>query len=257
MERWKNRSQNYRNIYDPAVGNMRARNADGTWTKWEGATQQGQGCVESNPYQQGWFVPQDPAGLIDLMGANYFVDYLTQFFEKTPMTFSWNDYCNHANEPVHHTAYLFAYAGKPWLSQKWARVIMDHAYGTGVKGLCGNEDVGQMSAWYLLSAIGFHPVSPVDGVYVIGSPLFEEVTVKLDSRFYQGQKFTVKTRNNSAQNRYVQSATLNGQPLNRAWLRHEEIAAGGVLELEMGPRPNESWGSSPDQLPPRNFPVTE
>ena len=248
------RSQNYRNLYDPSVGNMRAKNADGSWLKWEGATHYGQGCVESNPYQQGWFVPQDPAGLIALMGRDYFVNYLTEFFEKTPLTFGWNDYCNHANEPVHHTAYLYTYAGKPWLTQKWARIIMDHAYGAGVKGLCGNEDVGQMSAWYILSAIGFHPVSPVDGVYLIGSPLFDEVTIRLDPHYYEGKAFTVKTRNNSAQNVYVQSAKLNGRPLERAWLRHAEVVAGGTLELVMGPNPNERWGSAPDQLPPRNFP---
>ncbi|MGA2246960.1 MAG: GH92 family glycosyl hydrolase [Verrucomicrobiota bacterium] len=249
------RSLNYRNVYDPSVGNMRAKNADGSWTKWEGATHYGQGCIESNPYQQTWFAPQDPAGLIDMMGRDYFVRYLTEFFEKTPLTFGWNDYCNHANEPVHHTAYLFTYAGKPWLSQKWARTIMDHAYGPGVKGLCGNEDVGQMSAWYILSAIGFHPVTPADGVYIIGSPLFDEVTLKLDARYDPGKTFTVKTRNNSAQNMYVQSATLNGKPLNRAWLRHAEVVAGGTLELVMGPNPNVDWGSAPDQLPPRNFPA--
>ena len=248
------RSQNYRNIYDPAVGNMHAKNADGSWTQWQGATTEGQGCVESNPYQQGWFAPQDPAGLIELMGPDYFLNYLAEFFEKTPLSFKWNEYCNHSNEPVHHTAYLFTYAGKPWLTQKWARVVMDHAYGPGVKGLCGNEDVGQMSAWYILSAIGFHPVSPVDGVYIIGSPLFDEVSIKLDSHYYTGKTFTVKTRNNSAENVYVQSATLNGQPLNRAWLRHEEVVAGGTLELVMGPKPNESWGSASDELPPRNIP---
>jgi predicted alpha-1,2-mannosidase len=246
------RSQNYRNIYDPSVGNMRAKNADGSWTKWEGATRHGQGCVESNPYQQGWFVPQDVAGLMDLMGRDYFVRYLTEFFEKTPLTFKWNDYYNHANEPVHHAAYLFTYAGKPWLSQKWARIIMDHAYGSGVKGLCGNEDVGQMSAWYLLSAIGFHPVSPVDGVYIIGSPLFEQVTLNLDPKYYPGRTFAVVTRNNSADNFYVQSARLNGRPLNRAWLTHGEIVAGGKLELVMGAKPNELWGTAPGQKPP-NF----
>jgi predicted alpha-1,2-mannosidase len=247
------RSLSYRNIYDPSVGNMRARKADGSWTEWRSATTEGQGCVESNPYQQGWFVPQDVAGLMDLMGHDYFVSHLTDFFEKTPLTFKWNEYYNHANEPVHHAAYLFTYAGKPWLSQKWARIVMDHAYGAGVKGLCGNEDVGQMSAWYILSAIGFHPVSPVDGIYVIGSPLFDEVTLRLDSKYYPGRTFTVRTRNNSAQNMYVQSALLNGKPLKRAWLRHSEIINGGTLELTMGPEPNEQWGSAPEDLPPRNF----
>lgn len=253
-QRLMQRSLNYRNIYDKSVGNMHAKKADGSWTKWEGATRHGQGCVESNPYQQGWFVPQDVAGLIELMGKDYFLSYLTEFFEKTPLTFKWNDYYNHANEPVHHAAYLFAYAGKPWLSQKWSRIVMDHAYGAGVKGLCGNEDVGQMSAWYILSAVGFHPVSPVDGIYVIGSPLFDEATIQLDPRYYRGGKFTVKARNNSAKNLYVQSATLNGQPLNRAWLRHSEVVAGGTLELVVGPQPNESWGSAPSEPPPRNFP---
>jgi predicted alpha-1,2-mannosidase len=253
-QKFLQRSLNYRNIYDPSVGNMHARNADGSWTKWAGATTEGQGCVESNPYQQGWFVPQDVAGLISLMGKDYFVSYLGQFFEATPLNFKWNNYCNHANEPVHHTAYLFAYAGKPWLTQQWARTIMDHAYGPGVKGLCGNEDVGQMSAWYILSAAGIHPVSPVDGIYIIGSPLFAETTFKLDPHYYPGKTFTIRAPGNSAENRYVQSATLNGQPLLRAWLRHAEIAAGGVLELEMGPKPNKQWGAAPDELPPRNFP---
>jgi predicted alpha-1,2-mannosidase len=253
-QRLLQRSLNYRNIYDPSVGNMRARNRDGSWTAWQGATVEGQGCVESNPYQQTWFVPQDVAGMIEVMGRDYFVNYLTAFFEQTPLTFGWNEYCNHANEPVHHTAYLFTYAGKPWLTQKWARTIMDHAYGPGVKGLCGNEDVGQMSAWYILSAAGIYPVSPVDGIYIIGSPLFAETTFQLDPHYYSGKTFTIRTHNNSAENLYVQSATLNGQPLHRAWLRQTEVAAGGVLELEMGPKPNESWGSAPDELPPRNFP---
>jgi predicted alpha-1,2-mannosidase len=242
------RSLNYRNIYDPAVGNMHAKNADGTWTKWQGAIGDGQGCVESNPYQQGWFVPHDVAGLIQIMGQDYFTRYLTEFFEKTPPSFRWNQYYNHANEPVHHVAYLFTYAGAPWLAQKWARFTMDHAYGTGVKGLCGNEDVGQMSAWYLLSSMGFHPVSPVDGVYIIGSPLFDEVSVRLDRKYYPGRNFTVVAHHNSATNLYVQSAKLNGKPLARAWLRHREIVAGGKLELFMGAEPNKSWGVS--ELPP-------
>ena len=244
------RALNYTNIYDPAVGNMHARRKDGSWEPWKGATAHGQGCVESNPYQQGWFVPQDVAGLIRLMGRDYFLRYLTEFFEKTPDTFNWNDYYNHANEPVHHAAYLFTYADAPWLTQKWSRFIMEHAYGSGVKGLCGNEDVGQMSAWYILSAIGFHPVSPVDGVYLIGSPLFDRVSIRLDPKYYAGGSFTVVARNNSAKNVYIQSARLNGQPLNRAWLRHAEIVAGGTLELEMGAEPNKSWGVGADNQPP-------
>jgi predicted alpha-1,2-mannosidase len=244
------RALNYQNIYDPAVGNMHAKNADGSWTPWLGATKEGQGCVESNPYQQGWFVPQDVPGLVKLIGRDYFIRYLSAFFEKTPTNFLWNEYCNHANEPVHHTAYLFTYAGAPWLSQYWSRFLMDHAYHNEVNGLCGNDDVGQMSAWYVLSAMGFYPVSPVDGVYIIGSPIFDRVTLRLDSHYYPGRQFTVITHNNSATNVYIQSAKLNGRPLERAWIRHAEIVAGGTLEFEMGPEPNKNWGSAPGQLPP-------
>ncbi len=246
----RKRSLNYRNIYDPAVGNMHARDRNGNWLPWKGATVEGQGCVESNPYQQGWFVPHDVAGLRALMGEDYFLKYLTEFFDKTPPSFKWNAYCNHANEPVHHCAYLFTYAAVPWLTQKWARFIMEHAYGPGVKGLCGNEDVGQMSAWYLLSAMGFHPVSPVDGIYIIGSPLFDKVSVRLDPHYYKGGSFTVVAHHNSTKNFYVQSARLNGRRLERAWLRHDEIVSGGTLELEMGPEPNKQWGSAPKNLPP-------
>lgn len=242
------RSRNYQNIYDPAVGNMRAKNPDGSWTKWKGATTEGQGCVESNPYQQNWWVPHDVQGLIDLMGKDYFVDYLNELFVKTPADFKWNQYDNHANEPVHQTPYLFVYASKPWLTQKWARFVMDHAYKNSVYGICGNDDVGQMSAWYVLSATGFYPVSPVDGVYIIGSPIFDRVTIRLDSRYYKGRNFTVITRKNSPQNIYIQAAWLNGKPLNRAWIRHSEIVTGGTLEFVMGPAWNDRWGT--DSLPP-------
>ena len=242
------RSRNYQNIYDPSVGNMRAKNPDGSWTKWRGATTEGQGCVESNPYQQNWWVPHDVQGLIDLMGKDYFVDYLNELFVKTPADFKWNQYDNHANEPVHQTPYLFVYASKPWLTQKWARFVMDHAYKNSVYGICGNDDVGQMSAWYVLSATGFYPVSPVDGVYIIGSPIFDRVTIRLNSRYHKGRNFTVITLKNSPQNIYIQAARLNGKPLNRAWIRHSEIVTGGTLEFVMGPTWNDRWGT--DSLPP-------
>ena len=151
------RAMNYRNIYDPAVGNMRAKDANGNWAPWKGATRYGQGCVESNPYQQNWFVPHDVQGLIDLMGKDYFLSYLTAFFEKTPASFEWNDYFNQANEPVHHVPYLFVYAGRPWLTQKWARFTMDHAYRTGVRGLCGDEDVARCRPGISSAPLAFIP----------------------------------------------------------------------------------------------------
>ena len=244
-------AMNYRNIFDPSVNNMRTRDAGGRWVKWTSLVE-GVGCTETNPYQQNWFVPHDVQGLIDLMGGTEgFLARLEPFFEKSEGRFSgWNDYYNHANEPVHHVPYLFNYVGKPWLTQKWVRIIMDKAYSTGVKGLCGNEDVGQMSAWYLLSAMGFHPVDPVSGLYLVGSPLFDRVSVRLDPLYHKGRQLTIVARNNSDLNRYVQSLSLNGVPINRAWLTHEEITSGGTLEFVMGPRPNKQWATAPEATPP-------
>lgn len=171
------------------------------------------------------------------------------FFEKTPSSFGWNDYYNHANEPVHHVPYLFVYAGKPWLTQKWVRRILTNAYHNDVNGICGNDDVGQMSAWYVLGAMGFYPVCPGDGIYILGSPLFSRVTLHLDEKWYQGASFTITAENQMPDHPYVQSATLNGKPLSRAWIRHSEIAAGGILEFVMGAEPNEQWATRTDDLP--------
>ena len=243
------RAANYKKIYDPQVGSMRAKDAKGEWIPWEGKTAFGQGCVESNPGQQTWFVPHDVAGLIELMGGvNEFANQLDAFFEKTPPSFGWNEYYNHSNEPVHHVAYLFTYAGKPWLTQKWVRRIVAAAYRNDVNGIVGNDDVGQMSAWYVLSAMGFYPVCPGDNTYILGSPLFSKVTLQLDRKWHKGQSFTILVANQSAENVYVQSAKLNGKPLSRAWIRHSEIVAGGMLEFVMGPAPNEKWGVG--ELPP-------
>lgn len=246
---FRGRGQNYRRIYDPQVQSMRAKNRNGEWIPWRGKTEFGQGCTESNPLQQSWFVPQDVKGLIDTMGADRFVDSLEEMFEKTPESFAWNAYYNHSNEPVHHIPYLFVYAGKPWLTQKWVRRILDHAYHDDVNGIAGNDDVGQMSAWYVLGAMGFYPVCPGDGIYILGSPLFRRTTIRLDPKWYAGGSFSIVTKNNSAANCYIQSAMLHGKPLQRAWIRHSEIVAGGTLELMMGPEPNRSWGSAAQTLP--------
>lgn len=245
------RAANYKKIYDPQVGSMRAKNAAGKWIPWLGKTAFGQGCTESNPLQQTWFVPHDVAGLIELMGgAEEFSLQLEDFFEKTPSSFGWNDYYNHANEPVHHVPYLFVYAGKPWLTQKWVRRILTNAYHNNVNGICGNDDVGQMSAWYVLGAMGFYSVCPGDGIYILGSPLFSRVTLHLDEKWYKGVKFTITAENQAPDHPYVQSAKLNGKPLSRAWIRHSEIAAGGVLEFVMGAEPNKQWATRTEDLPP-------
>jgi predicted alpha-1,2-mannosidase len=245
------RAANYKNIYDPGVGSMRGKNANGDWIPWLGKTAFGQGCTESNPLQQTWFVPHDVFGLIELMGGGEsFSEQLEGFFEKTPSTFDWNEYYNHANEPVHHVPYLFVYAGKPWLTQKWVRRILTNAYHNEVNGICGNDDVGQMSAWYVLSAMGFYPVCPGEGIYILGSPLFPRVRLHLDKKWYKEASFAITAQNQAPDHPYVQSAQLNGKPLSRAWIRHSEIAAGGTLEFVMGAAPNKQWASRSGDLPP-------
>lgn len=158
----------------------------------------------------------------------------------------WNDYYNHANEPVHHVPFLFNRLGAPWLTQKWTREICRRAYKNKVEGLVGNEDVGQMSAWYVLAAVGLHQLCPGDLRFEITSPVFEEIAIRLDPVYASGKTFTITAHQNSPENIYIQKARLNGKPLDRCYLNYGEIAAGGTLELEMGPRPNTGWGISPD-----------
>ncbi|NWJ53117.1 MAG: glycoside hydrolase family 92 protein [Bacteroidetes bacterium] len=246
-EKYLKRSQSYRNIFDPSVSWFRPKKEDGSWEEWpeNGRLQQNYGCVESNPYQQGWFVPHDINGLTELLGGKEkTIEDLTRFFEKSPNNMMWNDYYNHPNEPVHHVPFIFNRLGAPWLTQKWVREICNRAYHNSVEGLVGNEDVGQMSAWYVLAAIGFHPVCPGDTRYEICSPLFNKVTIQLDPKYAKGTIFTILTHNNSPDNIYIQSAKLNGQNYNKCWINHQDIAKGGVLELTMGNTPNQNWGRS-------------
>jgi predicted alpha-1,2-mannosidase len=240
------RSQNYRNIFDSSVGWFRPKKLDGSWLAWpaKGRLAQDYGCVESNPYQQGWFVPHDVKGLTELLGGKEkAIADLSNFFEKAPVSLEWNDYYNQANEPVHHVPFLFNRLGAPWLTQKWARLICDRAYHNSEEdGLVGNEDVGQMSAWYVLAAAGFHPVCPGDNRYELFSPLFNKATIQLDPIYASGGKFTIVAKNNSPANYYIQSAKLNGKSYNKCWISHSDIVKGGLLELVMGDQPNMNWG---------------
>ena len=240
------RSESYQNIFDPSVNWFRQKNADGSWGKWSAEKDrlaQDFGCVESNPYQQGWFVPHDIPGMVKLMGGNEkVVKDLSSFFENVPQNMLWNDYYNHANEPVHHVPFLFNRLGTPWLTQKWTREICKRAYHNSVEGLVGNEDVGQMSAWYVLAASGLHPVCPGDTRFEITSPVFKKITIKLDAKYAKGKTFTIEARNNSSENRYIQSAQLNGKPYSKCHLEYSDICNGGVLVLIMGPQPNTKWG---------------
>jgi len=238
-------SQCYKDIFEQQFGWFRPRKADGSWAALpkEGRLAQDFGCVESNPYQQGWFVPHDPKGLATLLGGtSKALADLADFFEKAPETFTWNNYYNHPNEPVHLTPFLFNQWKAPWLTQKWARTICENAYHNSVEGLVGNEDVGQMSAWYVLAASGFHPSCPGNNRYEIFTPVFDEIEIQTDPVFAKGKKFTISAKNNSSKNKYIQSAKLNGKVYNKCYLMYADIVNGGKLELVLGPEPNKNWG---------------
>lgn len=240
------KSQAYRNIFDPEKGWFRPRNTDGSWMPWpkEGRILEWYGCVESNPYQQGWFVPHDVEGMVELMGGREAVlADLTEFFGKTPDDFNWNDYYNHANEPVHHVPFLFNRLGTPWDTQKWTRRICRNAYRNEVEGIVGNEDAGQMSAWYILAASGIHPLCPGGTRMEITSPVFDRIDFALDPAYAAGEKFTVIAHGNSSENIYIQRAVLSGREYPKCWLDFNDIAAGGTLELYMGPEPATDWGN--------------
>lgn len=244
-EPYHRRGQAYRNIWDPDKRWFRVRNADGSWADWpeQGRLQEWYGCMECNPYQQGWFVPHDVAGMTELMGGREKVlADLESFFEQTPREFYWNPYYNHANEPVHHVPFLFNRLGAPWLTQFWTRVICADAYKNNLAGLCGNEDVGQMSAWYILAAAGFHPLCPGDTRYELTAPVFDRVEIMLDRRYAKARKFVVTAEGNGPDACYIQSAELNGKPYNRCYIDHSDIVNGGELHFVLGREPNKRWG---------------
>lgn len=244
------RSENYKNLFDTSVGFMRGKSADGKWREpfdprelvWPDYT-------EATSWNYTWFVPQDLPGLIELMGGGEkCVAKLDQMFaEKSGLLANIPDLTGligqyvHGNEPCHHVAYIYNEAGAPWKTQERVRNIMTTLYSNRVDGICGNDDCGQTSAWYVMSAMGFYSVNPASGVYAIGSPAVDKVTIQLDPKFHKGKTFTISAVNNSPKNVYVQSATLNGQPLTRAWFTHSELTAGGALVLTMGPQPNLKW----------------
>ena len=256
-QKYASLSKDYTNLFDPNApwtydqngndanpnwkGWFHGKDADGHWLPWQGLTS-GQGVQEASVYEQGWFVPEDVPGLIRLLGGkDLFIAKLADFFDRTPNVGEWNAYYNQPNEPVHLIPFLFNRAGAPWLTQKWIRQI-DEAYQSGPNGLCGDEDVGQMSAWFVLAASGIHQACPGDPRYEIFTPLFDKVTLHLDPRYTKGGTFTITAKNNSPENIYIQSAALNGKPLDRCWIDYKEIVAGGKLDLVLGPQPNKNWG---------------
>lgn len=233
------RAENYRNVIDPETGYARGRHANGTWIEPFDPFASTSFICEGTPYHYTWYVPQDIAGLIRHMGGKErFINRLDTFFE--------GDYYWHGNEPGHHIAYLFAYAGEPWKTQKWVHDIINREYFTTPDGLSGNDDAGQMSSWLVFSMVGFYPVCPGMPYYVIGSPSFEESVITLEN----GKKFTIEAKGASEKNIYIQSATLNGQPYDKSYILHKDIMNGGILSFVMGDAPNKEWASATGSLPP-------
>ena len=255
------RASNYKNIIDTSTGLARPKDSNGRWIEPFDPRLVGhrpnRHYTEANAWQYTWFVPHDIQGLIDLEGGR------KQFIEKLDSLFTISSVLHstvpdvtgmigqyaHGNEPSHHTLYLYNYAGAPWKAQNMARIVMDSLYNAEPAGLCGNEDMGQMSAWYVFSALGFYPVTPGQSTYVIGSPLFRKATIDLGES-HGNNKFIVEALNVSKDNKYIQSATLNGKPLLRPWITHNEIVNRGKLEFKMGPHPNIEWGASLEVVPP-------
>ena len=196
----------------------------------------------------------DIQGLINLFGNdNAFIQKLDSFFEMSPIITppkyvgvvgTIGQYVQ-GNQPLYHVAYLYNYAGQPWKTPKWSRKIMNELYRTGPGGLCGNEDMGSLSSWYVLSAMGLYSVTPCSNQYVIGSPLFKEVKIYLN----KGKTFTIKGKNNSKENIYIQSATFNGKKFNRTYIGYDEITNGDTLIFEMRSKPNKKWGITSDSRP--------
>lgn len=261
------RARNYANLYDNRIGFMAPKTEDGNW-KYSDPTEfdpkRGGGLggrdyfAECNGWVYQFHVQHDLPGLIELMGGKenfaakldalfseqYGVSrwvFMGQFPDMTGLIGNYSQ----GNQPAFHVPYLYNYAGQPWKTQFRVRQIMKVWFWNGLLGLPGMDDGGSLSSWYVWSAMGLYPVCPGRPVYDIGSPLFREVRIALTNE----KTFTIKARDVSPRNKYIQSAQLNGKPLNSPWLQHSDVAGGGELVLEMGPKPNTSWGSAPATLP--------
>ncbi len=253
-ELYGERAQFYKNVFHPAAGFMRGKR-NGIWMEPFSPNAVTFEYTEANAWQYSFFAPHDVQGLITLMGDNEaFIKKLDELFGTSSALTGKNQpdisgligqYAQ-GNEPSHHVAYLYNYAGAPWKTQEKVRQIVATMFTNTPEGLPGNEDCGQMSAWYVFSAMGFYPVCPGQDIYVIGSPLFERVTINIDEK----TKFAVQAKNVSADNYYIQSATLDGKPYQKSYLQHVDVIKGSKLIFTMGQKPNPAWGAGPDEVPP-------
>jgi predicted alpha-1,2-mannosidase len=249
------RGYNWRNVIDTETGFARMKDSKGEWLPDFDPYQSGANrhYVEGNAWQLTYFVPQDVPALAEAIGKDRFVERLDWGFEESDKTrFNglndqyWNYPVMQGNQQSMHFAFLFNWVGKPWLTQKWSRAILDRYYGYGVaNAYLGDEDQGQMSAWFMMAAMGLFQTDGgcrFEPIYEVGSPLFERVEIDLGQQFGRGEIFIIEAKNASRLNKYVQSAILNGKELKSSQFPVAELLKGGRLELEMGPEPNENWG---------------
>jgi predicted alpha-1,2-mannosidase len=251
------RTQLYKEYFDKDVQFMRGKLADGSWRSPfspVASKHREDDYTEGNAWQYTWLVPQDVEGLIGLFGGDKpFVNKLDSLFSvkaelgenSSPDISGLIGNYAQGNEPGHHITYLYAYAGQPWKTADLIRKIDHDFYSSKPDGLCGNEDVGQMSAWYVFSAMGFYPVNPANGAYVFGTPLVNDATISLAGN----KKFSIKVIGNTAENKYIQKVVLNGKPYAKSFILHKTITAGGNMQIYMGNKPSETWGIKPEDRP--------
>ncbi len=272
------RAYNYKNVWDPETEFMRPKKLNGKWLEeLKGRKQEivkegghsyykyfdpllvgrrpNRHYTESNAWQYIWSVQHDIQGLVNLFGSKEkFIKKLDTFFSMSPIITppkyvgvvgTIGQYVQ-GNQPSHHVAYLYDYVGQPWKTQNRARQVAEQMYRIGPGGICGNEDMGSLSSWFVLSSMGIYAVTPGTTAYAIGSPLFDEVTLKPS----KGKTFKIIAKNNSEKNKYIQSARLNGKPYNKTWISHKDIVKGGEIIFKMGPKPNKKWGTGKNSAPP-------
>ena len=249
-EYFSKRALAYQNYWDKDTHFFRGKNRDGSWvTPFNPvhSTHRNDAYCEGNGWQYTWLVPHDVEGLISLFGSKEaFVSKLDSLFlvnedlgdAASPDISGLIGQYAHGNEPGHHTVYLYSFVGQQWKTAEKVDYILSHMYSDLPDGLQGNEDCGQMSSWYVFSALGFYPVNPSDGMYVFGRPIFDKVVLKLSEK----KTFEIRVNNNSAENKYIQSIELNGHLYNKLYISHSDIMAGGILVFTMGNRPNEQFG---------------
>lgn len=248
--RYMERAGGYEQVYDAEIGFMRPKRRDGSWRgEFNTMETHGQGFIEGNAWNYSLYVPQDVEAMVSMMGGpERFGGHLDELFEMEladEFIAHTEDITRdgiignyvHGNEPAHHIAYLYNWTDRPWRTQARVRMIMDSMYATGEDGLCGNDDAGQLSAWYILSALGFYPVCPGSRQYAIGSPLVKRAILN----FENGNTLTIRAEGQSADNVYVQMVEVNGRGIDRRHLTHSELMAGGEIVFHMGPEPNYLW----------------